>query len=223
MKTIISLIASLLITGCGGINNAEQVSTLPDTVQLGHSILSRDTTDTAAHTTLTREQCLALHEQTKRDVPAGTQFIGTRTASPGIILQAYKIPTGENPNQFSVFLVTLNSKDVMIDNVNLGEFHTSEYQGKPRFGGNRYYTTDAELRFDGQSHVILHRVMTLTSLYLKDHSLNEMWRVEWDNHYEIKTNGHITFKRQQETLRSPNDLDDPIINQYKSRDLPSNN
>lgn len=220
MKTIITLAAILMISSCSGIADTRQMSTLPDIVQVGHSILSRDTTDSAAFPTLTVEQCLTLNEQTHRDVPAGTQLIGTRTAGQGIILQAYKIPTGEDPNQFKVYLVTLNSKDMVIDHIDLGEFHTSEHQGPMRFGGNRFYTTDAELRFDEQTHIILHRMLTLTSLYLKDHSLNEIWRVEWDNHYDIDANGHFTFDRQQETHRSPDDLDAPIIDQYKSRDLP---
>ena len=58
--------------------------------------------------------------------------------------------------------------------------------------------------------------MTLTSLYLKNHTLTEAWRVEWDNHYEITEDGHFNFKGQQETYRTDG-VDDPVIEQYKSR------
>ena len=88
-----------------------------------------------------------------------------------------------------------------------------------RFGGNRFYTTDAELRFDGKDRFTVHRVMTLTSLFLKDHTLTEMWRVEWDNRYEINSNGKFIFKGQQETMRTEG-VDDPVIEQFKSRNLP---
>ena len=106
---------------------------------------------------------------------------------------------------------------MVVDAIDLGEFHTSEHQKPMTFGGNRFYTTDAELRFDGDRHIILHRVMTLTSIYLKDHRLTELWRVEWDNHYEITADGHFTFKGQQETNRSPSDINDPTIEEFKSR------
>lgn len=218
MKTIITLAATLMITGCSGISNTRQINTLPDIVQVGQNLLSRDTIEEPDYPTLTREQRLALGEQTKSDVPAGTQLIGERSVGKGLILSVYKIPTGKESNLFKVYLVTSKVDNSVVDAVDLREFHTSEHQQPMRLGGNRFYTTDSELRFDGPDHIILHRVMTLTSLYLKDHRLTEIWRVEWDNNYNIDTNGHITFQSQQETLRSPSDINDPMIEEYQSRD-----
>ena len=218
MKTILSLVATLMITGCSGINSTNQINTLPDIVQVGQNLLSRDTIEQVDYPTLTREQRIALQEQTKSDVPAGTQLIGARSVGKDLVLSVYKIPTGKDPNQFKVYLVTHKSDGTVVDAVDLREFHTSEHQNPMRLGGHRFYTTDAELLFDGPNHIILHRVMTLTSLYLKDHRLTEIWRVEWDNHYEIDSKGHINFKTPQETHRSPADIDDPIINDYQSRD-----
>ena len=59
--------------------------------------------------------------------------------------------------------------------------------------------------------------MTLTSLFLKNHTLTEMWRVEWIDNYDIDNTGHFVFKGQQETLRTPNDLNDPTIDDFKAR------
>ncbi len=219
MKTIIAIATTLMIAGCGGMNNNKPMNTLPDIVQVGHSILSRDTTELNGFPTLTSEQCLALHNQTKCDVPAGSQLIGERSVNNGMSLSAYRIPLGEEPNHFKVFLVIRDNKDKIIDFIDLHEFHTSEHKMPLRFGGNRFYTTDATLIFDDDQHFTLHRMMTLTSLFLKDHKLTEMWRVEWDNHYEIDEKGHFIFKSQQETHRTPNDLDDPMINEFKARDL----
>ena len=218
MKTIITLAATLMITGCSGISNTRQINTLPDIVQVGQNLLSRDTIEEADYPTLTREQRLALGKQTKSEVPAGTQLIGERSVGKGFILSVYKIPTGKDPNQFKVYLVTSKGDSTVVDAVDLREFHTSEHQQPMRLGGNRFYTTDSELRFDGNDHIILHRVMTLTSLYLKDHRLTEIWRVEWDNNYNIDPNGHFTFHSQQETHRSPSDINDPMIEEYQSRD-----
>ena len=188
MKTIITLAAILMITGCNGISNNKETNTLPDSLQ----VMLED-----------------------------AQLINTRSAGKGITLEAYRIPTGEDSVQFKVYLVTHKGKGQFVDALDLHEFHTREHKGPMTFGGNRFYTTDAELRFNGDRHIILHRVMTLTSIYLKDHSLTEAWRVEWDNHYEIDDSGHFVFKGQQETLRNPSDLNDPIIDTYKSRDLPA--
>ena len=218
MKTIITLAATLIITGCSGISNTRQINTLPDIVQVGQNLLSRDTIEEPDYPTLTREQRLALGKQTKSEVPAGTQLIGERSVGKGLILSVYKIPTGKDPNQFKVYLVTSKGDSTVVDAVDLREFHTSEHQQPLRLGGNRFYTTDSELHFDSPDHIILHRVMTLTSLYLKDHRLTEIWRVEWDNNYNIDTNGHITFHSQQETHRSPSDINDPMIEEYQSRD-----
>ena len=217
MKTIISLAATLMITGCSGITNNNQMNTLPDTLQIGQSILSRDTVEQVAYPTLTQEQCLTLHDQTKRDVPKGTQLIGVRSVGNGMTLAAYKMPMSEDSNHFKVYLLTTNSKDDVIDNIDLGEFHTSEHQGPLRFGGNRFYTTDADLHFDSIGNFTVHRVMTLTSLYLKNHPLTEMWRVEWIDNYVIDNTGHFVFKGQQETLRTPTDLNDPTIDDFKAR------
>ena len=152
-------------------------------------------------------------------VPDSTRVIGTRQVADKFSLEAYLVPLSENPNDFKVLLTTRGSDGYSIHSIDLGRFHTCEYQGRPRLGGNRYYTTDATLHFDNDSHFTLHRVMTLTSLYLKDHTLTELWRVEWDDQYEIDSNGYFIYKRQQETLRTPADLDDPMITDYQARDL----
>ena len=222
MKTIITLAATLMITGCSGISNTRQINTLPDIVQVGQNLLSRDTIEEADYPTLTREQRLALGEQTKSEVPTGTQLIGERSVGKGFILSVYKIPTGKDPNQFKVYLVTSKGDSTVVDAIDLREFHTSEHQQPLRLGGNRFYTTDAELRFDDSNHFTLHRVMTLTSLYLKNHTLTECWHVEWDNHYEITEDGRFRYLEQQETTRKPAELEDPMIEEYKSRDLPEN-
>lgn len=230
MRSIITLAATLLIAGCNSIHSNSQISTLPDTLQVGHSILSRDTAQAASYPVLTAAQCRELADQTGYTVPDSSRLIGMRHFNDEITIAAYQIPTGENPNQFKVYLVAHVgtvaevskghlSRDIHLwDNLDLGEFHTSEYQGQPRFGGNRFYTTDAELRFDGNDRFTVHRVMTLTSLYLKDHRLTEQWRVEWDNHYRLTEEGRFYYEGQQETLRTPADLDDPVIDDYQSRD-----
>ena len=227
---MITLTATLLIMACNNIHINSQISTLPDTLQVGHSILSRDTVQSASFPVLTASQCRELADQTGFVVPDSSRLIGMRPFNDEITIAAYQIPSGENPNQFKVYLVAHVgtvaevskghlSRDIHVwAYLDLGEFHTCQYQGQPRFGGNRYYTTDAELRFDGNDRFTVHRVMTLTSLYLKDHSLTELWRVEWDNLYEITEEGRFLFLGQQETLRNPADLDDPTIDDYQSRD-----
>ena len=55
MKTIITLAATLMITGCSGISNTRQINTLPDIVQVGQNLLSRDTIEEPDYPTLTRE------------------------------------------------------------------------------------------------------------------------------------------------------------------------
>ena len=231
---MIALAATLLIMGCNSINtNGQMKYTLPDTLRVGHSLLGRDTIQIDTFPTLTVEQCHELADQTGFSVPDSARLIGMRPFNDEITIAAYQIPTGENPNQFKVYLVAHVgnlaqvskghlSRDIHVrDYLDLGEFHTCEYQGQPRFGGNRYYTTDAELRFDSQNRFTLHRVMTLTSLYLKGHRLTELWRVEWENRYGISEEGRFYYEGQQETLRTPGDVDDPIIEQYKSRNNPS--
>lgn len=218
MRTMITLAAILVIAGCNGINSNQQMNTLPDTLQIGQCVLNRDTAEQVEYPALDEEQRIGLARQMSLDVPEGTQLIGMRSVKNGITLDAYKVPTGEGPNQFKVYFVTRSDKDVVIDWIDLRDFHTSEHQGPMRLGGNRFYTTDATVTFDDASHFTLHRVMTLTSIYLKDHRLTELWRVEWDNHYEITADGHFTFTGQQETYRTEG-LDDPTIEEFKSRDI----
>lgn len=219
MKTIITIAVSLLISGCGGINNTKQMNTLPDVVQVGHNVLSRDTIPSFNYPTITEDQRMKVRLKSFTDLPDSTKFIGVREIGGKRTLEAYMVPLSEDPNNFEVYLITRGSDGWGIHCIDLGRFHTCEYQGRPRLGGNRYYTTDATLHFDNDSHFTLHRVMTLTSLYLKDHRLTEMWRVEWDDQYEIDSNGYFIYKRQQETLRTPADLDDPMITDYQARDL----
>lgn len=220
MKTMIALIASLMITGCANHNSyPKTVNEIPDVLQIGQSLLSRDTIEEVDFPVLTQEQCNSLHRLTTFEVPDSTRLIGIRPIGKTFTLEAYKVPTGEDANHFKVYLVTRDHKGAVVDALDLREFHTSEHQKPMRLGGNRFYTTDASISFNDDSSFTLHRVMTLTSLYLKDHRLTEAWRVEWDNRYEIASDGHILFKGQHETLRTPADLDDPVINDYQARDL----
>lgn len=230
MKLLITLAAGLAMMGCNSVKTNGQMNILPDTLQLGHSLLSRDTVTTVTYPLLTAAQCRELADQTGFSVPDSSRLIGMRPFNDEITIAAYQIPTGEDPNQFKVYLVAHVgnlaqvskghlSRDIKVwAYLDLGEFHTSEHQGPRRFGGNRFYTTDAVLHFDDENHFTVHRVMTLTSLYLKDHTLTEGWRVEWDNHYGISEEGRFYYDGQQETLRTPADIDDPIIEQYQSRD-----
>ena len=219
MKTMIALIASLMITGCANHNSyPKTVNEIPDVLQIGQSLLSRDTIEETDFPILTQEQCDVLHRLTTFEVPDSTRLIGIRPIGKTFTLEAYKVPTGEDTNHFKVYLVTRDHKGAVVDALDLREFHTSEHQKPMRLGGNRFYTTDASISFNDDGSFTLHRVMTLTSLYLKDHSLTEAWRVEWDNHYTITNTGRILFTGQQETLRSPV-IDDPVIDEYKSRDL----
>ena len=218
MKTIIAIVL-LLLVGCNSTKTTRQTSTLPDNLQVGQNILARDTITAVDYTTLSAEQCAVLAQHTGLEVPDSTQLIGNRQVDNGLTLDAYKIPTGEDYNQFKIYLVTRDSKGASIDALDLGEFHTSEHYGPMRFGGNRFYTTDASVAFDGKERFTVHRIMTLTSLYLKDHALTEMWRVEWDDDYEITPNGRFHFIAQQETHRTDS-IDDPIIEDYKSRNIP---
>ena len=218
MRILITFALVLSMMGCNSINTKGQMSTLPDTLQLGQNLLSRDSIVLPEYPVITQEQRTALRNRITDDIPVGTEFIGSRSVGKDIMLEVYKVPIDKDPKMFKVYLVTRKNDGTVIDAVDLHEFHTSAHQLPLRFGGNRFYTTDSELRFDGSKHIILHRVMTLTSLYLKDHRLTEIWRVEWDNRYEIDAQGHINFTGQQETLRSPGDIDDPTIDEYQSHD-----
>ena len=210
----------LLMLSCSGINTTGQTSSLPvlhDKLQLGHNLLARDSVTTLDFPILTEDQHMVLQLKSGLVVPDSTRVIGTRQVTDKFSLEAYLVPLSENPNDFKVLLTTRDSDGYSIHSIDLGRFHTCEYQGRPRLGGNRYYTTDAELRFDDATRFTLHRVMTLTSLYLKDHRLTEAWRVEWDNRYEIADGGRFVYKGQQETFRTTG-VQDPKIEEYKSRD-----
>lgn len=223
MKVLFSLITALLsLMSCSSAARQADadVLPLPDHLQVGQSVLSRDSITPVPYPVIDATQCSDLAKQSDLDFPDSTQFLGARSVTGKITLEAYKIPTREDSERFfKVYFLTRGKSQDVIDAINLGEFHTSEYQGQPRFGGNRFYTTDATVTFDGDSHFALHRLMTLTSIFLKNHRLTEMWRVEWDNRYEITEDGHFNFLGQQETYRT-DDLVDPAIDEFKSRDLP---
>lgn len=223
-KTIIAAVVGLLMIGCGGNHTGKMqklLNTLPDVLEVGHNLLERDSIEQDTFPYLGHEQCVTLAGQIALDVPDSTQLIGARPAGEGIFLEAYKVPVGEGPNLFKVYLVTRtrDNKGVHVDALDLREFHTCEYQGQPRFGGNRYYTLDTRISFDGKTGFTVHRLMTLTSLFLKDHRLTEMWRVEWDNNYTIGDDGRIRFEEQCENYRTAG-VDDPMIEEYQTRDLP---
>lgn len=223
-KTIIAAVVGLLMIGCGGNHTGKMqklLNTLPDVLEVGHNLLERDSIEQDTFPYLGHEQCVALAGQIALDVPDSTQLIGARPAGEGIFLEAYKVPVGEGPNLFKVYLVTRtrDNEGVHVDALDLREFHTCEYQGQPRFGGNRYYTLDTRISFDGKTGFTVHRLMTLTSLFLKDHRLTEMWRVEWDNNYTIGDDGRIRFEEQCENYRTAG-VDDPMIEEYQTRDLP---
>lgn len=223
-KTIIAAVVGLLMIGCGGSHTGKMqklLNTLPDVLEVGHNLLERDSFEQDTFPYLGHEQCVALAGQIALDVPDSTQLIGARPAGEGIFLEAYKVPVGKGPNLFKVYLVTRtrDNKGVHVDALDLREFHTCEYQGQPRFGGNRYYTLDTRISFDGKTGFTVHRLMTLTSLFLKDHRLTEMWRVEWDNNYTIGDDGSIRFEEQCENYRTAG-VDDPMIEEYQTRDLP---
>lgn len=223
MKTIITIIAVLLLMGCNGITTAKQMSstiiehpTLPDHLTVGKNLLVRDTIKQTEYPVLTDEERSALVQQTELEVPEDIQIIGMRELDKKHTLAAYRIPIDNDSLRFKVYLVTRDTERTVIDVIDLNEFHTCEYQGPPRLGGNRFYTTDADILFDRTHHFTVHRLMTLTGVYLKDHSLTEMWRVEWNDNYEITEDGHFNFMGQQETYRTDG-VDNPIIKEYKSR------
>lgn len=221
MKSVIYIIAGMLLMSCNGISTARHMNNapaIPNLLQVGHNILSRDSIEPAEYSLITDDQRNDLKHITMLDVPDSTRYIGVRTVSQNITLEAYKVPTGEDVNQFKVILVTRDKNAAVADYLDLGEFHTSEHDGPMRFGGNRFHTTDAELRFEGDARLLLHRVMTLTSIYLKDHSLTEQWRAEWENDYEIDGNGRFIFKGQKLTYHS-DPYNEPIVTEYMSRDL----
>ena len=223
MKTIIFFAASILLLGCNGITTAKQMSstiieqtTLPDHLTVGKNLLIRDTIKQVEYPVLTDEERAALVQQTTLEVPEDVEFIGMRELDKKHTLAAYRIPIANDSLLFKVYLVSRGIEGTVIDAIDLHEFHTCEHLKPLTFGGNRFYTTDAELLFDGTRHFTVHRLMTLTGLYLKNHTLTEMWRVEWDDNYDISLDGHFNFMDQQETYRTDG-VDDPIIEEYKSR------
>ena len=223
-KTIIAAVVGLLMIGCVGNHTGKKqtsLKSLPDVLEVGHNLLERDSIEQDTFPYLGHEQCVTLAGQIALDVPDSTQLISTRPAGKGIFIEAYKVPVGEDPNLFKVYLVTRtrDNKGLHVDALDLREFHTCEYQGQPRFGGNRYYTLDTRISFDGKTGFTVHRLMTLTSLFLKDHRLTEMWRVEWDNNYTIGDDARIRFEEQCENYRTAG-VDDPMIEEYQTRDLP---
>ena len=215
MKTIIT-IAALLLIGCNNTSNLmNDMPALPDKLELGHNVLSRDTVPAYNFPTITEDQRMMVRLKSFTDLPDSTRVIGVREIEGKRTLEAYLVPLSEDPNDFKVYLMTRGSDGYGIHCIDLGEFHTSEHQGPMRFGGNRFYTHDSSISFDGTAHIVRHHILTLTSIYLKDHSLTEMWRVEWDDHYKIDDSGFITFSNQQETFRTDS-VDDPVINKYQS-------
>ncbi len=220
MKTIL-LLLTMLMASCNSIGptrQADPLPTLPDVLRLGHNKLSHDSVPAMNYPVITEEQRIKLKLNSSLVLPDSARVIGVREIAGHRTLEAYLEPLSEDENDFKVYLTTRGSDGYGIHTIDLGPFHTSEHQGPMRLGGNRFYTTDAELHFEGKNHIVLHRVMTLTSIYLKNHQLTELWRVEWDNRYEIDEHGHIVFAGQEETSRMPAELDDPIIADYQARD-----
>lgn len=214
--SILSIISAILLLGCSSIHSAKQTNELPDQLQLGCSSLSQDTVPIFDFPTITDDQRMALHLKSGLVVPENTRVIGKREIEGKRTLEAYLVPLSEDPNDFKVYLTTRGSDGYSIHTIDLGRFHSTEHQGPMRFGGNRFYTLDTSISFDSTNHFTVHRVMTLTSLYLKDHTLTEMWRVEWDDNYMIDSDGTFTFTGQQETYRTDG-VDDPTIEKYMSR------
>lgn len=222
MNPIITIAAALLLTGCNSVHTARQLSndtlpTLPVKLEVGRYSLDPDTATAAPLAELTADQRLDLARQTRLEVPDSAWLIGARAVDGKRLLTAYKVSTSEDVNDFTVYFVTSASDGSVIDAIDLGRFHSSEPQLPLRFGGNRFYTRDASVTFDGDRRFTQHVTMTLTSIYLKDRTLTQAWRVDWDNHYEIDNQGRFIFLGQQETLREKAP-DDPKIEEFKSRD-----
>lgn len=216
---ILSIITVSIFMGCNGINSSNQINdlpALPEELQVGHSVLSQDSIPAFSFPTITEDQRMMLRLKSFVEVPDSTRVIGVREIEGKRTLEAYLVPLSENPNDFEVYLMTRGSDGWGIHSIDLGRFHTSEHQGPMRFGGNRFYTHDSSLTFDGTTHIVWHHTMTLTSIYLKDHRLTELWRVEWDDHLVIDDEGFITSISQQETYRTEG-VNDPVIDDFKTR------
>ena len=78
MKMVITIAASLMITACGGTYLPNGVGMLPDTLQVGKSILSRDTIEPTAYPLLNHDQRTGLAGQLSLEVPDSTQIIGQK-------------------------------------------------------------------------------------------------------------------------------------------------
>ena len=232
MKQFIFFTVALLLAACNtpkadptiallrqlGITEVDSVP-MPARVEPGNNPLNNDSIVPEPGYLLDDEHRSILASQINLELTDSTQLIGVRPVGDKYALAAYMIPLGGNPNRFKVYFVTHASDGTAIDAIDLGEFHTCEHQQPLRFGGNKFYTTDAAVAFEGERRIVQHRLMTLTSLYLKDHSLTELWRVDWVNEYLIDDDGRIHFDQQYEHSRTA-DLDDPIIEQYQDRDVP---
>lgn len=217
MKTILT-IAIILLMGCNSINTSKQMNSLPplpDELQVGQNVLSSDSLPAISFPTITEDQRSMLHLRAGLVVPDSTKLIGVREIDGKCTLEAYWVPLSDDPNDFKVYLITRSSDGYGIECIDLGKFHISEHQGPMRFGGNRFYTLDTSVTFDGKTRITVHRTLALTSIYLKDHSLTQLWRVDWDDHYKIDNKGHFTLISQTETLREGSP-DEETVNQYKS-------
>ena len=239
MKTIIAFAASLLLLGCNGITTAKRVNNMTDntanlirelgataneslvmgdSLSVGGNPLRLEEAKPAVKRLLDDEEQETLAQKTHLEISDSTCLIGVRQTGAHHVLAAYLVPqSDENPYDFKVYFVCYDDEANVTDVLDLRQMHTSEHQGPMRLGGNRFYTADATVTFDDANHFTVHHVMTLTSLYLKNHTLTEAWRVEWDNHYEITEDGHFNFMGQQEIYRTDG-VDDPAIEEYKSRD-----
>ncbi|MBR4830032.1 MAG: hypothetical protein IKZ92_09585 [Muribaculaceae bacterium] len=220
MKTIFTL-AVMLLVGCNATNttrmmNANDVQQLADELQVGQNILYRDTVEKVSYPLLSDGERGELARQLDLEINDSVQIIGVREVDQTHILAAYKIGLDTDPDHFKVYFVTHGKGGAVIDALDLGEFHICEPQKPMRFGGNRSYTLDSSVTFDGGNHFTVHRVLALTSIYLKDRTLTQMWRVEWDDDYEISKDARFVFMGQRETYRSEG-LEDPVIDEFKSR------
>jgi len=242
MKQLITLAVVLILMSCNGISTARQMSpdsnntdntssllqqmnitpndslVLANKIAIGSNPLFRDSIFPAPGILLNKDQRSQLGRQSGLEMTDSVQFIGVRSIDKTLTMAAYLVPLGEDPNHFKVYLMTHGKDGTVVDALDLHEFHTTDHQMPLRFGGNRFYTTDATVIFDDTHHFIVHRVMTFTSLFLKNHQLTELWRVEWDNDYEITADGHFKFNGQHETSRT-NNPDEKMVDEYKSRDL----
>ena len=221
MKTLIAIV-TLLLMGCNNINTTKQMSSLPalpNELQLGRNVLSQDSFPELAYPVITDDQRMTLQLKSGLTVPDSTLVIGMREIAGKRTLEAYLVPLSEDPNDFKVYLTTRGSDGYGIHTLDLGRFHTQEHKGPMRLGGNRFYTHDISATFDSTVRVVVHHALTLTSIYLKNHTLTEGWRVEWDDEYVIDNKGFFTLKSQHETLRN-GIPEEEIVEQYMAQNRP---